>query len=234
MRQLFTWRFVAAVAALAGLAFAVNAVVVEDQSLDAVVDPEPPPREIDLVSRVFSVEQSDDFSIGPDGTTTGFLDIVLSESRILRVAPGASGEVTCEELDAINRCALFVDLLGDAVVWFALIPQAPRATAELPEIVDLEDGKALFVNGWELPYPPVIERECNDEDIPTFSEFLRRFGAGSITTVDLTTGEVLSARCADDAVPTPASVPTTVAPAPGLDAPEQAPTSAPAVPADGE
>ena len=46
MRQLFTWRFVAAVAALAGLVFLINAVVVDDQSLDAVVDPEPTARDV--------------------------------------------------------------------------------------------------------------------------------------------------------------------------------------------
>jgi hypothetical protein len=227
---LFTWRFVAAVAALAGLVFLINAVVVDDQSLDAVVDPEPTAREIDLVSPIFSIERSADFAIDRRGITTGFVDVVLGEERIVRVAPGTSGEISCEELDAINRCALFVDLLGDAVVWFAITPQAPDNTAELPEIVDLEGGKAVFVNGWRLPYPPVIDRSCGDEDIPTFSDFLRRFGPGSITIVDLATGEVVSARCIGETdAPPPAAVPSTTTPPadPALDAPVQAPTSAP-------
>jgi hypothetical protein len=222
---LFTWRFVAAVAALAGLVLLINAVVVDDTSLDAVVDPEPTAREIDLVAPIFLIDRSVDFGIDRRGITSGFLDLVLGEQRIVRVTPGTSGEITCEELDEINRCALFVDLLGDAVVWFAIIPQGEDNTAELPEIVDLEGGKALFVNGWRLPYPPVIERECNEEDIPTFSDFLRHFGSGSITTVDLATGEVVSARCADDTRPTQPSVSTTVPPA--LDGPVQAPTSVP-------
>ncbi len=225
MRQLFTWRFVAAVAALAGLVFLINAVVVDDSSLDAVVDPEPTERGIDLVSPIFLIDRSVDFGIDRRGITSGFLDVVLGEQRIVRVTPGTSGEITCEELDVINRCALLVDLLGDAVVWFAIIPQGDDNTAELPEIVDLEGGKALLVNGWRLPYPPVIERECNEEDIPTFKDFLRRFGAGSITTVDLATGEIVSARCADDTTPTQPSVSTTVPPA--LDGPLQAPTSVP-------
>lgn len=227
VRQLFTWRFVAAIAALAGLVFLLNAVVVDDQSLEAVVDPEPPVREIDLVSPIFLVDRSDDFEIGPQGLTTGFLDIVLSGERVVRVAPGTSGEISCEEIDAINKCALFVDLLGDAVVWFAIIPQAPGNTAELPEIVDLEGGQAIFVNGWRLPYPPVIERSCGDEDIPTFSDFLRRFGVGSVTVVDLGTGEVVSAYCADVPIPEPPAVTTTLVPEPALDGPVQAPTSAP-------
>jgi hypothetical protein len=222
---LFTWRFVAAVAALAGLVLLINAVVVDDTSLDAVVDPEPTAREIDLVAPIFLIDRSVDFGIDRQGITSGFLDIVLAEQRIVRVTPGTSGEITCEELDVINRCALFVDLLGDAVVWFAIIPQGEDNTAELPEIVDLEGGKALFINGWRLPYPPVIERECNEEDIPAFSDFLRHFSSGSITTVDLATGEVVSARCADDTRPTQPSAATTVPPA--LDGPVQAPTSVP-------
>ena len=225
MRQLFTWRFVAALAALVGLVFLINAVVVDDTSLDAVVDPEPTEREIDLVAPIFLIDRSVDFGIDRQGITSGFLDVVLGEQRIVRVTPGTRGEITCEELDVINRCALLVDLLGDAVVWFAIIPQGEDNTAELPEIVDLEGGKALFVNGWRLPYPPVIERECNEEDIPTFSDFLRRFGVGSITTVDLATGVVVSARCADDTTRTQPSVSTTVPPA--LDGPLQAPTSVP-------
>jgi hypothetical protein len=227
VRQLFTWRFVAAVAALAGLVFLINAVVVDDQSLDAVVDPEPTARDVDLVAPIFSVERSVDFGIDERGITSGFIDVVLGEQRIVRVAPGTSGEITCDQLDAIDRCALFVDLLGDAVVWFAIIPQAPDDTAELPEIVDLEDGRAVFINGWRLPYPPVIERSCRDEDIPTFSDFLRRFGAGSVTVVDLAIGEVASAHCTDEPIPTAPSASTTIEPDPAADGPVQAPTSVP-------
>ncbi|MDX2379029.1 MAG: hypothetical protein QNM02_04640 [Acidimicrobiia bacterium] len=228
MRQLFTWRFLAALGALVGLVFLVDAVVVDDQSLDAVVDPEPTVREIDLVAPIFATVLSADFGLDERGVTSGFLDVVLGEERIVRIAPGTSGEITCEELDVINRCAFFVDLLGDGVVWFAITPQAEGYTAELPEIVDLEGGRAEFVNGWRLPYPPVIERTCRDEDLPTFADFLRRFGPGSITVVDLLTGEVVSAHCtADSGRPRPTTPPTTLNPDQPPEVPVQAPTSAP-------
>ena len=225
VRQLFTVRFVAAIAALAALAFLLNAIIVDDDSLDAVVQPEVPERRIDLVAPIFSIERSEDFRIDRRGTTHGYMDVVLAGPRILRVAPGTQGEISCKQLDAVDKCALFADMLGDAAIWFAVLPQGPRATAELPAIVDLEDGLALFENGWQLPYPPVIERSCRDEDIPSFSDFLDRFGEGSITTVDLVTGEVLSTRCAGDEAP---SIPTTtLAPDLGSETPDQAPTPVP-------
>lgn len=225
MRQVFTWRFVAAVAALAALAFVFAAVFTEDDALDAIVADEVPDREIDLVTPIFSIEQSADFRIDSLGVTHGYMDVIITDKRIMRVPPGTEGEITCRQLDAVNRCALFADMLGDAVIWYAIVPQGPRATAELPAIVDLEGGKAIFVNGWQLPYPPVIERSCGEADIPAFSDFLERYGEGSITTVDLVTGEVLSARCASDDAPTLPT--TTLAPDLGPDTPDQAPTSVP-------
>ncbi len=45
---------------------------------------------------------------------------------------------------------------------------------------------------------PVIERDCGGEDIPTFSDFLRRFGPDSVTIVDLESRQVTSVRCGDE------------------------------------
>ncbi len=232
VRQLFSIRFVAAVAGLAGLAFLLNALVLDrDDPIDAIVDEvtEPVERRIDLIEPVFVTTSSDDFEIGPDGTTRGYIDLVLTGDRVMRVAPGTPGEIACDRLEEINRCAVFADLLGDAVVWFAILPQAPRATVELSPIIDLEDGYALFENGWQIRYPPVIERECGNEDIPSFSDFLRRFGPNSVTVVDLEVQEVTSVRCGAEVV-TSTSVAATPVTAIGdiVDAPPSPPaTSAP-------
>jgi hypothetical protein len=43
----------------------------------------------------------------------------------------------------------------------------------------------------------VIERECGDEDIVNFTDFLKRFGPDSVSIVDLETGLVVAARCTD-------------------------------------
>lgn len=195
MRQLFTWRFLATVAALAGLALIVNAAVADDDQLAAVLEPEVPDRRIDLISSVFIAETSDDFEVGEDGLTQGFVDFTLENNKIMRVAPGTAGEVDCR-LSSINSCVVFADLLGDAVIWFSVMPRAERNTVELPPIVDLEDGYALFENGWQIKYPPVIERRCEGEDVVSFSDFLRRFGPGSTTVVDVASQKVLRVRCA--------------------------------------
>ena len=124
-------------------------------------------------------------------------DLVVDAERVVRIVPGTLGEIDCDELEVPNRCAVFADMLGDAVVWFAILPQAPRATVELPPIIDLNDGLAVFDSGWRIPYAPVIERECDGEDIPTFSDFLRRFGPDSVTIVDLETRQVTAVRCGE-------------------------------------
>jgi uncharacterized protein related to proFAR isomerase len=66
---------------------------------------------------------------------------------------------------------------------------------ELPPIIDLDDGDAVFDNGWRIPYAPVIERECGNEDFPSFADFLERRGPESVTIVDLETRLVVAARC---------------------------------------
>jgi hypothetical protein len=83
------------------------------------------------------------------------------------------------------------------VVWFALVPQTEGMTAELPAILDLDEGYALFGNGWRVPYAAVIERDCGDIDIPSFSDFLRDYGEDSVSIVDLNLQQVTEVRCGD-------------------------------------
>jgi hypothetical protein len=196
VRQLFNWRFVAAIAAVALLALLARAILTDDSSIEAVIEPEVIERRIDLIEPIESATASG-FTLSPSGVTTGFVDLTLDAERVLRIVPGTLGEIECDALDAANRCAVVADMLGDAVIWFAILPQAPRATVELPPIIDLVDGRAAFESGWRIPYAPVIERDCPGEDIPTFTDFLRRFGPDSVTILDLETRQVTSVRCGD-------------------------------------
>lgn len=218
VRQVLTWRFLAAIAALALLAFGVDSVVASggQQGALAITGPSNLDRDgnlimrrIDVISSVERIERSDDFEVGPDGRTIGVFDAVLDADgqRVMRIAPGTPGEISCETLSEPNRCVVLADVLGEAVVWFAVLPKAPRETVELPPIVDLQEGYATFENGWEVSYPPVIERDvdgenatCAGEDIPSFSDFLRRFGPDSTTIVDLATQQVIQVQCGEEYV----------------------------------
>ena len=212
MRQLFTWRFLAAIGALVLLAVGVDTAFAgaDKQGEIAVVAPATfdddgnlIPRRVDLIDPVAFVVASPDFEIGDDGLTRGVLDLVLDADRTARITPGTPGEVTCANFSDANRCVVVADVLGEAVVWFALLPRGPRDTVELPPIVDLQDGYALFVNGWEVLYAPVIERDeatCGD-DVVSFSDFLRRFGPGSTSVVDLETRQVTAVICGEEFVP---------------------------------
>jgi len=197
VRQIFNWRFVATLGALAALALLARAILTDDASIEAVIEPEVIERKIDLIEPIVSARQTEAFSVTPSGVTRGFLDLAVDAERVVRIVPGTLGEIDCDDLEVPNRCAVFADMLGDAVVWFAILPQAPRATVELPPIIDLNDGLAVFDSGWRIPYAPVIERECDGEDIPTFSDFLRRFGPDSVTIVDLETRQVTAVRCGE-------------------------------------
>lgn len=198
MRQLFNWRFVAAVAALAVLGLLAQAILVDDDAIETVIEPTIIERQIDLIEPIASAAVTGDASGLRNGVTTESIELTIDAERVVSIAPGTLGEISCEELDAENRCAILADMLGNAVIWFAILPQAPRSTVELPPVIDLDDGQAVFDNGWRIPYAPVIERDCGGEDIPTFSDFLRRFGPDSVTIVDLESRQVTSVRCGDE------------------------------------
>jgi hypothetical protein len=196
VRQLFNWRFVAAVAGVVLLALSARAILTGESAIEAVIEPELIERRIDLIEPIESASESG-FALSPSGVTTGYIDLRLDAERVLSIVPGTLGQIDCDALDAASRCAVLADMLGDAVIWFAILPQAPRSTVELPPIIDLVGGRAAFESGWRLPYAPVIERDCAGEDIPTFSDFLRRFGPDSVTILDLETRQITSVRCGD-------------------------------------
>jgi len=205
VRQILNVRFVAALAALLGLTLLVQTVFADDDVIDEIVEEqtEVPGRRVDFIAIGETIDRSPDFELTDEGVTEGILDVNFADGRIMRVVAGTPGEITCPNLRGTNRCVVLADLVGEAVLWFALIPRGPNSTAFLPPIVDLEDGYAIFENGWEISYPPVIERDertCGD-DITSFSDFLRRYGPNSVSIVDLETQQVSTVRCGGEVRP---------------------------------
>jgi hypothetical protein len=190
VRQLLSWRFVAAVVALAVLA--AGALLLQSgrsglSSLDSQADEQT--RRMDVISLVTSVGQNG-FSMDEHGRVAGQLALgvqIGGESREVQIFEGTPGEVTCEPL-AEFQCALLAETLADSVVWFAVVPMLPNFRFELGAIEDLQDGYAHLDNGWEVPYANVIDRSC-DPDVASFSEFLDKHGGDFRSIYDLTYGD---------------------------------------------
>lgn len=193
MRQIFSIRFFAAIGAVFGLFFLLTVVFGGGDPVAEFREPEQMGRQIDLVQQVFAAVQAD-FELADDGVTRGSLDIVLDADRTVRVVPGTAGEITCDDLGRIGACAVVADLLGDAVVWFALVPMGPLGTVEFPAIDRLEDGFAVLVNGWRLPYAPVLDRRCNRE-FASYSEFRAELGDEFTSIYDVDAGELVAVVC---------------------------------------
>jgi hypothetical protein len=195
MQQFFTWRFWAAILAPVLLVVVLQQVLVgRDDALEQIVEPEAPVvHRVDLLSIVYAANSSG-FAIGPDGLSAGSMQLVLDAQRRMQITPGTAGEVRCDELDAIGRCAVIADLLGDAVVWFAIVPLGPRLTIELPPIVSLDDGYATLENGWQIQHLAVVERRCPIET-ESLLQFLREFGPTSTTVASLARQQIVAVEC---------------------------------------
>lgn len=163
MRQIFTLRFFIAVGAVVGLTLLLWATFATKDAIEGDDgDDRPPLHRIDFVDHVQSVDNPD-FAFTEDGVAASNVRLVLDASRQLQVVAGTPGENHCPDFPADGRCAVVADLLGEAVVWFALVPMGTGRTVPLPAIDTLDEGIATLVNGWQLPYAPVLDRRCDDE-----------------------------------------------------------------------
>lgn len=201
MRQILSWRFVAAVVAVSALV--AGALLLQSArsgfgSLDSQSGTTP--RRMNVVSLVTGIETSENFAID-NGRVRGAIGVeiqVAGEPRGVQISAGTPGVNQCETLEAY-RCAFLADTLGDSIVWFALVPmlEGQQFQFELAPIVDLQDGYALLDNGWEVPYAPVIDRSCAP-DVATFAEFLQRYERAFRSVFDLRDGAIVRvSKCVD-------------------------------------
>ena len=194
MRQVLSWRFLAAIGALAGLALFVNVAFVGKSDVASIIGPtEPEVRRPELISLVLET-QSNGFAMS-DGRAEGELTLQLPSGNPLRIFPGTPGQVTCPDLSAFGQCALLAELLGDSISWFALVPMGASFRFQLPPIVELDGGLARLANGWEVPYAPVIDRSRCDPQVESFSEFLRTVGQRHTALFDIGRGEITAVQC---------------------------------------
>jgi len=208
MRQFFSWRLWAALAAVVGLAVLWK-VVAPDGGVTGSVPGGAKQRTVQFVSLVYTVKPSVGFSVG-GGVVSGSADLVLDGQRTMHIVAGTPGDIACDDLTDIGRCVVLADLLGDAVVWFTLQPVQTGLKVVAPPIVELlDDGIALLQNGWLVPYDSAVDRRCNDEEIPSLADFIRDYGVGSRTVIDVAKQRITQVVCATDSPDTPTTTTTT-------------------------
>ena len=196
MRQVLSWRFVASIGALVALTLFVYVAFVDRGTIAEVVEPsDPPSRRIDLVAIALE-NRREGFALKPAGVSEGDLQMSLvPEERAARVFAGTPGEITCPDL--AKPCVLLAETLGDTIMWFALVPLLPNFQFELPAIESLDGGFANLVNGWQLPYAPIIDRSRCEEKYPaeSFSEFLRLAGEDHRAIYSFGSSEITHVAC---------------------------------------
>jgi hypothetical protein len=195
VRQVLSWRFVAAVLAVVAMALAVYVLASRGSGTNVAGADSNDVRRMDFISLVASI-RSDGFAMTSNDTVSGNLTLVMPNGQNVRVFPGTPGVVECDNFTDAYQCAVLGQSLGDSIVWFALMPmRGAEFRFELPAIVDLEDGFAQLVNGWEVPYGQVIDRSDCDPDAASFSEFLDRHGTDFVSIYDLTEQAIVAVDC---------------------------------------
>ena len=160
---------------------------------------------VDLVAVVESVSVDTGWSMD-DGRTVKVARFSLDDTRTLTLSEGtlvaAHGDVpVCTDLATPRACVLLADMLGQAVVRFALVPAntaTPSATLELPGIVDMQANgdEGVLANGWVLRLATPTKRQCPDVPTANLRDFITRFpGAAARSTVDLVNDEIMRVEC---------------------------------------
>ncbi|MEI8397514.1 MAG: hypothetical protein WCG33_00045 [Actinomycetes bacterium] len=161
---------------------------------------------IDLVASVNSINVDSAWSQEGGITRGGAMRLSLDDLRVLTVQEGTLaakyGSITaCTDFAKPNACVLLADMLGDAVVWFALVSSDVLASREfltLPGLVDMQahGDEGILRNGWVLKLATPVKRECGDTATSSLRDFITRFPDQlSKTIVNLTTDNVVSVKC---------------------------------------
>src|SRR5262245_46237024 len=126
MRQFFTFRFwlsVIAVLALLGFLF----VQVRDiRASEPDGSGGTTEREINMITRVLAARLDPGWT-GRDGMTIGSAEIDTGYGATLAIKPGTLAQLQCDALTTPGGCFLVADTLGNAVIWFAVLPYPTNA-----------------------------------------------------------------------------------------------------------
>jgi hypothetical protein len=163
---------------------------------------------VDLMAVVAKVTAAQGFDVA-DGAASADISLLLDANRTMVIKAGTPGDSTCTALDQPQQCVVAVTLLGDAVLWFSLVPGAAGATISLPSITSLpEAGWAQLANHWVVRRASVIERNCAS-DTSSLTDFIHQFGKRATATFNLDTQRLTKVVCTAGGVATTDSVAST-------------------------
>lgn len=160
---------------------------------------------VDLVASVNAVNV--DANWKQDGVTSnGVLQLSLDDTRVLMIPEGTlvddyDAMSQCSDFVTPNACVLLADMLGDAVIWFALVPAdkvSGTQTLTLPGLVDMQANgdEGILRNGWVVKLATPVKRNCENADTTTLRDFITRFpDDASTASMNLTTDTIVSVTC---------------------------------------
>jgi len=198
MRNFLSARFAAALGIPIVVAFLIYAVLMNSgsssQSASKVV------HFVNYTASVNIVQAESGWSV-VQATSRSTARLALDDARTVFIAEGTPGEITCTDFSTPNACVLIAELLGDAVVWFALTPATSETLLTrlaLPPVVDMLNGGSLGVlqNDWIVKLGNGVKRTCDSEsDTANLREFITKFSQSSYTVLDLIKDEVTEVVC---------------------------------------
>ncbi len=196
MRALLSLRFVAAIVGLV-LAFAVVRSVTADDaaapSPDVVTTDAVAPRVINLAERLDRDTSS--LVMNDDGVASMTATLSISDVRAVTIVEGTPGEISCSLAQRrLGDCAIFADLLGEAVVWFSLQPVVDDEYVVLPAVTSFENDLAVLTNGMRLAHAEVFVRRC-PEEFASFTDMRDRVGSAFVSWWSVVDHEITDVVC---------------------------------------
>jgi len=199
MRNFLSARFAAALGIPIVVAFLIYAVLVNSgsssQSANKVV------HFVNYTASVNTVQAESDWTV-VQGTTRSTARLALDDARTVYIADGTPGEITCTDFSSPNACVLIAELLGDAVVWFALAPATSETLltrVALPPVVDMLNGGdfAVLSNGWVVPLATPTKRTCTTPTV-SLREFINKFASNMNVSLNLSTDHIDVVTCTSE------------------------------------
>ena len=199
MRNFLSARFAAALGIPIVVAFLIYAVLMNSgsssQSASKVV------HFVNYTASVNIVQAESGWSV-VQATSRSTARLALDDARTVFIAEGPPGEITCTDFSTPNACVLIAELLGDAVVWFALTPATSETLLTrlaLPPVVDMLNGGdfAVLGNGWVIPLATPTKRSCSTPTV-SLREFINKFTSNMNVSLNLSTDQIDVVTCTSE------------------------------------